>query len=55
MSSWVKVLLILLGITLMVLIGMCNKSIYNKQLVPYKDSLSVDTSKINSRALFKNY
>ncbi len=55
MSNWVKVLFIILGITLMILIGMCNKSIYNKQLVPYKDSLSVDTSKINSRALFKNY
>jgi len=55
MSNWIKVLLILLGITLMVLIGMCNKSIYNKQLVPYKDSLFVDTLKINNRALFKKY
>ena len=53
MNNWLKVLLILLGISLMLLIRMCNKSMYDKELVPFKDSLYLDTLKIKSIVLNK--
>ena len=54
MSSWVKILLILLGITLMVLIGMCNKDTYKKEWIPMRDSSSIDTIRIRTRANILN-